>query len=355
MRLQGQHAGDNSAQYQVHGTLVVNQGLTAESAREIARAEAARAILEFEAEGRDTAARRISLLEDRVLELLGSRNQLTAFRDPAFQLALRKAQIGAASSERESDYDMLATLISDHAERGRERPVRAGLSKAIEVVDQLDAEALRGLTILAAISSYSPLMAECDEGLAVMNDLFADLIGDQPLPMGTDWIEHLDLLDVVRSHSITSFRKFRDFYPERMPGYVCVGLEGGTEELSAAVADLQRLGLGDPTVPHALKPGWVRVSLAKSADLERRLLQPLPADRIESIIEILRTRMKVDEVDVSLVDNFLARVDSNRYLRQIHEWWDQLTPYVTLTPVGRVLARANAQRLDARGVLPPVS
>jgi len=286
---------------------------------------------------------------------MGEREQFEAFRDPAFQVALRTAQISAASTERASDYDLLAGLISDHAARGNERKVRAGLSRAIEIVGDLDAAALRGLTLFAAVEQYTPLSGDCLEGLGVINGLYGDLMVESAPPTGAEWIEHLDVLDAVRISSIGNFRKFREYYPGKTPGYVCKGVMEGSEELSDVASELLGVGLSIQLVPHALKPGWLRAPLARSADLEQRLTgRRLTAQHLASATATLRNRTGIDDIDPELIDGFMGYVDEFPHITTVRDWWDQLQPSFSLTPVGRVLARANALRLDSRGVLPPI-
>lgn len=353
-RSQEQQAGNNAVQYQVNGTLVVHQGLSEDAAREIARETARRAVEAFHEEALATANERIGELENRVLALMGEREQFEAFRDPAFQVALRKAQVSAASTERASDYDMLAGLISDHAARGTERTIRAGLSRAIEIVGDLDAAALRGLTLFAAVEQYTPLSGDCLQGLGVMNGLYGDLIVESPPPTGAEWIEHLDILGAVRISSVGNFKKFRDYYPGKTAGYVCKGIMEGSEELSDLASELQEVELTIDLVPHALKPGWLRAPLARSADLEQRLTRRTTEERAASARATLRNRTGIDEVDPGLLDGFMGLVDGLTHIATVRDWWDQLQPSFRLTPVGRVLARANASRLDSRGVLPPI-
>ena len=102
---QQQKAGDYSNQIMVSGDL--NIGITEEQARNICRAECAIALQNWAFQAGAFAEARIQKLEDKVLpKMLSYDNKLSIFGDPGFQILLRRAQIAAASSEREKDYEI---------------------------------------------------------------------------------------------------------------------------------------------------------------------------------------------------------------------------------------------------------
>ena len=108
-----QKAGDNSSQYQVAGDLVI--GLTEDRAREIALSTARSVMSEYTDEAKETGFQRVEQFDEKLVFALSSEAQLAIFRDPAFQLLLKKAQLSAASSERINDHDVLVKLLSDRA------------------------------------------------------------------------------------------------------------------------------------------------------------------------------------------------------------------------------------------------
>lgn len=55
------------------------------------------------------------------------------FKDPGFQMQLRRAQISAAVSDQESDWDMLSQLMIKHIEVKEDRNKKLGVTKAIEI------------------------------------------------------------------------------------------------------------------------------------------------------------------------------------------------------------------------------
>ena len=199
MNRQSQSAGDNSTQVLASGDVII--GVSEERAREIAERAAREVVDKFADEGVRLIQDRITKLDDRVIGSLIRAGRLEVFADPGFQRSFKRAQEGAAVSDVEADYDLLAGLLMDRAERGDNRSVRAGIERSIEIVDQIDDEALRGLTVFQAVQQYRSVSPSLEQGLDVLDALLADLI-DGPLPSGADWLDHLDILDAVRINQI---------------------------------------------------------------------------------------------------------------------------------------------------------
>lgn len=352
MGRQSQRAGENSQQIQVQGDL--HQGLSLEEAIRVAELAARKVVADEFARGDELGFRRIEEMNRRIISRLDALERLDAFADPAFQVSFRKAQIGAAATERESDYDLLAGLLEDRALRGEDRHVRAGLNIALQVVDQLDSAALNGLTVMSAAVTYSPAAGLTDPGLTTLDRLFAQFPMDD-LPAGNDWIDHLDVLGAVRPIVFGGTQPYAQLLSSAVPGYLATGLEEGSPELEAALAELDERGLRLEVVPHELKPGWRRVPFCSAEALGKTLdsLQVIP-ERKTATIEIAKARFGLGSADASLMAAFTAALDRHASLRKLNEWWAGISVAVTVTPVGRLLARANAQRLDDSGLLPPL-
>lgn len=351
---QHQRAGNDSNQLQILGDVVFNQGVTEETASKIALAVAREVVEGYFAEGRDVAHARIDELEKKLIPLLSVEGHLDAFRDPAFQVVLREAQVGAASTDRDEDYEMLAGLLNDHAQRGDVRTVRAGLRRAIEVVDQLDADALRALTVHSALTQYSPSSASIRAGFAVMEDLYLELVGNLPLPDGDEWVDHLDVLDAVRINTATSFIPYRDYLSKLLPGYITTGLQDGSDELNIAMTRLRSENVLIEPVAHELKPGYVRFPAASINTFRGDVEKVLGLASSARVIEIIGSDFKLNEPDPTAADALMVMLEECPHFFAAVNWWDRARPYFHVTAIGRVLARANAARLYS-GELPPIN
>ena len=167
---------------------------------------------------------------------------LNAFADPSFQLLLTEAHKSAAASNRELDYELLSELLIHRIEKGEKRKVKAGISKAVEIVDEIDDEALNGLTLAYVVQQLSPLSGNIREGLNVLNDLYKTIIV-QPLPTGMEWMEHLDILDAVRVSSFGSFKKLAEYLEQVFSG-AFKGFLKESDELKAAEKQGLPVGAG---------------------------------------------------------------------------------------------------------------
>ena len=165
---QSQSAGDNASQVQA-GTYnnfnISVSGIDEATARRICQQEYAIAVQNWTEEARKMVEQRVCLFEDKVMpKMIKYDESLRIFADPAFQLSLRQAQISAATSERESDYDTLSELLLHRAEYNMERDKRLGVSKAIEIVNDVSTDAMIALSVVYAMGKYSPVTNDLEKG-----------------------------------------------------------------------------------------------------------------------------------------------------------------------------------------------
>lgn len=357
---QGQNAGDNSQQLQAAGDIHVTNliGVTEERARAIADESARAAVSEFSQEARSTAAARIARLEDLVIPRLVADGHLDALADPAVQITLGHAQMGAASSERESDYEMLASLIEDRVTRGvDDRVRRTAIDRAVEVIGQVDGSALTGLSAFVAVGQFTPIHGTVDMGMDLLNSLFDQILAGQDLPPGIEWVEHLDVLGVVRMVSAVAapLTRLSQDWTRGMPGFVSPGLPAGSERAAHAESELRKVGVGVSILDHELRPGHVRLPITRSTSLDSALLaKGASAADIAEVSRIAKDLWLVDQREESLVDAFMEVVRARPSLRALEAWRDAIPAHFEVTPVGRLLARVNCDRLDTRGLLPPI-
>ncbi|MCZ0709688.1 hypothetical protein OYT00_06745 [Microbacterium paraoxydans] len=348
---QSQKAGQGSQQIQVAGDLIM--GIDEGRAKEIAVVTARQVIAEFTDEALATVRTRIDELDERVIRTLTETDQLGAFADPGFQRAIKKAQNSAAASDRAMDYDMLAALLSDRAAKPKDRRVLSAIERSIEIIDQVDDDALRALTILMSVPKWSPTSGFINEGLDLIEKVFAQLV-DGPLPTGGEWAEHLDIVDAVRVSSTSEFKKFDDLLAERLNGYAAAGVLKG-EAPDFVGGNFPEVSWAGVLTDHELRPGYVRLATPSAAALRKSLEKQGLAE--ELITEMMTTAESLFGVGVGRgteesIAAFKEALRARPVLARIGEWWDQIPGYVRATAVGRTLAIANAFRLDVSNELP---
>lgn len=349
---QKQSAGENSHQLQV-GTVIVNQGITEERARAVFTEMIPQALQEYSQDAYKTANDRIEQLENAVMpRILGIDNALTSFSDPAFQLLLRKAQHSAASTERIDDYSLLSELIVCQIQKGSDRKNRTGISKAIEIVGDIDGDALCALTVAHAVNIYLPLSGDLRDGLLVLNNLF-DKLCYTDLPSGMDWLDHLDVLGTIRISQISSLKKFRDYYTENLNGYACVGVQLDSENYRKALEILNSVNLNNSILqPNELLEGYVRlpvrnkVAITQLSMNSNGIIRLIQKDEIAALEAIWNMYVQDNSLIEKIKDEFVSVWDSYDALKKVRIWWEAIPCAFTITKVGTVLAHTNAKRCD---------
>lgn len=362
---QSQKGGDGSANIQTQ-QMVVNIGIDEKRAREIYQEMNMQLRHDYSREAFDIAKSRVAEFESKLMPKMSQVNgAMEAFADPGFQLLLVEAQKKAASTERSSDYDLLSELLIHRFQKDKNRIVRAGISLAVEIVDKISDEALLGLTVAHAVKTFVPTSGDVCRGLDVLNDLFGKIIYGE-LPAGDTWLDHLDILDAVRLNPLGGLKKIEQYYPERLSGYVDVGIVKNSGDYDKAIEVLGECNVpSDIMAEHPLNSSFVRLRVPnvssiddifllheKNVDGELVFVQEELSERqrlaVKSIYELYSKDGSVRQANViSLMNEW----DKRQNLKALREWWDRIPSAFSITSVGKVLAHSNAQRCD-KGVPP---
>lgn len=354
---QSQNAGDNSTQMQA-GTINNNYyttitGIDEERARMICQEEYAIARQNWTSEAIAIADNRVHQLENKLMpKMIAYDNTLKFFADPDFQFTLRQAQISAASSERESDYEILSELLLHRVEQGENRERRLGIHKAIEVVNQITDEALIGLAMVYVVSKFVPTSDDVNTGLSVLNELYGKLLSMQQLPSGNNWMEHLDLLSAIRigTEGFSKFKKLDEYIPSQLSKLLVSGIEANSASLEKIKTEFEQCGI--PTkclIPHPLKPNFMKLNV--SANIENIVLTtalpngnilntPLNKEQQRVMRDAIAILRRDESNDPSMRKKLMEEWDKYPNLKLVRKWWDNLSCYFTITPVGTALANA---------------
>ena len=291
-------------------------------------------------------------------------NGLKAFADPSFQLLLVEAQKSAAATERKADYDLLSELLVHRIEKGSDRHVRTGVHRAVEIVEDISDEALLALTVVHSVNYFSTTLPDVNQALDALNNLFGKIMYSE-LPIGNDWIEHLDILDAVRINQIGKFKSIEDIYTTKLNGIAVLGIKKNSEEYNRAKDILQKNGLSciNILVDNTLNSDFVRINIFKIEEIENLQIRHTEG-RIDIIIpfsdaqkQAIRSVIELYSKDFNLISE-MKRAFMNEWMKRpnlnkLKCWWDKLPYAFSITSVGRVLAHANAQRCDK--TLPPLN
>ena len=356
---QVQNARDGSQQVQMINPTIV-MGIDEKRVREVCSEMAVETIKQCTHEASAVAIERIEKFTiDLIPRVEKIENDFKSFSEPSFQFELRNAQKVAACTDRECDYELLSELLVHRIEKGEERKTKASISKAIEIVDQIDGEALCALTLIYVIKNFAAVTGNISHGLNVMNDLLSSICY-QSLPRGLDWAYHLDILNAARVSSAGTFKKFSEFYPEWFSGYTCVGIQKESDAYQNAVEVLKTVNLPvNLLIDHELNEGYVRLDVRNKNEIknitfyvliqpntiERHQLTNFEVDALNKVWDLYSNESKVKEVVKKL---FMQKWDTYDTLKSVRVWWESLPHSITITPIGKVLAHANARRRNEK-------
>ena len=358
---QVQEAGDNSQQLQANN-MIFNVGIDEKRAREICQEVILQLKNKYTEEALKLAESRVSEFENKLLpKMKAIVGALEAFADPSFQLLLVEAQKTAASTERPADYDLLSELLVHRFQNGTDRNTRAGITRAVKIVDEISDEALLGLTVFHAVTCIEPVTGVIQEGLDILNDLFGKLIY-ATLPNGNKWLDHLDILSTIRVTNFVRLPKMEDHYSKQFAGYMDVGIKKYSQEFYRAIELLNSNNLPNILIEHELNTDYVRLCVLNKNDIDPTKLTHLSSNNtVISLTDIqknvIRSIYDLYKQDAAIrqenVNKFMEEWNKRTNLKILREWWDNINVSIELTSVGKVLAHANAQRCDKR--LPPLN
>ena len=347
-----QKAGDNSQQIQATNVTVVS-GIDEKRVREIFfelfEAQKEKWVNEAQA----TMERRNQNFVNILIPKMGTKEpDYQSFAEPSFLRLVNQAQIVAASTDRVSDYELLSELLVHRVQNKEDRKVKASIAKAVEIVDQVDDDALCALTIVNYMNNFRFVEGNISACLDKTNDALNSL-NCTMLPSTTDWMAHLDVLNAIRVSDFGRFHKFDLFLSNNYDGFTSVGIEKGSPQHQEALRLLHSANLPPfILVEHELLPGYKRLAIGCMDDVAagkmmvfRGLpIKPFSANDARVLKQIwslyCKDSIKQETVKTAFVEKCKSFDSLNHYI----DWYNQLPHSFTITPVGRVLAHSNAER-----------
>ncbi len=300
----------------------------------------------------ELAQKRMNDFENRFIPKLAEiESALEIFNDPAFKLVYRKAQIQAATTTRESDYNILSELLIHRYKKQNNKASCIGINGAVDIVEQISDESLVALTVITTILiGICPITSNITEGLNEMNKLFESLLICD-LPNNNDWLDQLDILKAIRLNSFGRLKKLKEFYLQNLDGYFCVGIDKNSENYQRAINLLKPYGLENILIDHELIDNHVRLPLTKTSEIDKLnkiqsngAILPLSQEEKECLYKVSDFYDKAADKKNIVLNKFYEKLDTFPALKVIHDWWDKIPNGFSITSIGRVLGHANAQK-----------
>lgn len=361
MNNQIQKAGDNSQQIQA-GTVIIQQyGITEERVREICVEISKRAIKECTDEATAIANKKIEDFENVLIPKIQQiEGDFKSFSDPGFQVLLKKAQLTAMCSERQDDYKLLSELLVHRIKNKTNIKKKASITRAVEIIDQIDDDALCAMTIFHAINSYIPVTGDINEGLKLLDNLYNKL-GVKNLPNDNLWIDNLAILGAVRVMPLFLEEKVEDYVARILEGYVCVGIKKDEPDYFKAKDMLSKVEIDENMlVDNELLEGFVRLLINNKEQISN--LQRVEEININGIVKHEKFDIKKEQIeclnniwnmyskDITLKNkvknNLNNKLNSFENIKKAYEWRNSIKDNIILTSVGRVIAHTYAKSID---------
>ncbi len=353
-----QKAGDGAQQVQA-GTINVYNGITEARAREIFSEMNAIARQSYTQDAYELAWKRVSMFEDLLMQKVEKVNGLLeAFGDPSFQFLLTEAQKRAAASERGADVELLTELLVHRVANKRNIKKRASIQKAVEIIDQIDDDSLCALTLLHAATFFIPILGQISDGIDALSNIYKKLDLSQ-LPKDKLWLDNLSILGCITVAPFFISSKYEDVQYEALNGYTCVGIKKQSEEYKLAVQMLVENGINpNILIDHELNEGYVRLALSQKQQIcnfqsfkydtttNTFVKAKITDEKIKCLTDIFEMYSQDNELKETVKINFVNLLSSKSEIKKIMNWWDDLGIAFELTSIGKVIASANAKRVD---------
>lgn len=357
-----QKAGDNSQQVQAKTVNIYNSyGITEERVKEICAESAVDTIKQCTTEATDTMLQRIEMFSAELIPRIEKvEKDFNSFSDPAFQVLLRKAQLVAACTEREEDYKILSELLLHRAKNKSNIKKKASITKAVEIIDQIDDDSLCGMTMFHAIKSFIPLSGNITEGVLALLQLYKKL-NIENLPKDDLWIDNLSILGALSIVPISNSETFEELLSKRLDGYVCAGIKKDSPEYSKAIEKLTEHNVDiNILVDNELLDGFVRLKIVQKSRIDdwftirediingkiETITEKITDEQINVINNIFSMYSKDNSLNTTAKNNFIELLHSYGALKSVSEWYNSIKRAIYLTSVGRVIAHTNAKSID---------
>ncbi len=345
---QVQKTGDNSTLIQVTGDL--NFGITEERAREICHEMLAKEMANLVSDANNKAKERALALENKLIDKIEECNDLLKwFNKPEFLYLIRSAQKSAIQTDRDHDYDLLVNLLLNKTKRENDRKFGTGVKQAIEIVNDIDDDSLKAMTVIFVHMTYWAAKYNVFEILSIMDDLYQK-IGIDNLPNDKSWMDQLDVLKCIRISEVTSLVKLEDYYMKMYPCSFANGIKIDSSQYLEACNILKNNGIPNSILAeHELNPGYVKLIISKEDDIDNlRIFQnsvetSLSEEQKIGLFKVLSLYVINDKMQETIKENLIKEIEKKQSLNIVREWINNLGHFGNLTCVGKVIAYTEAK------------
>lgn len=142
---------------------------------------------------------------------------------------------------------------------------------------------------------------------------------------------------------------------------MCVGLKKDSEEYQKALNLLNEHRINNNVfVDHELNEGYVRLTIPQKSSIDklqyttvsivngvkRYVAHDVTEEQKKCLMDIFNMYSTDATLQNQVKNKFIDTLMSYNSIKDISTWWNDFNTSFTLTSIGRVIAHANAQRID---------
>lgn len=348
---QSQKAGNGSTQLMAK-EVQLNIGITEERVREICKEMFQIDIDKYLLEADKKAVERMSSVTEKIIYKIGKlEGAFEQFKEPAFRQLIRKAQATASRTDSKDDYEILAELIEQHIEHKDDRIITSTVSEAIKIIDQIDVYSLQVLTCVYTFLDLKFIIPSTKQLLYDMNSYIEQVLPEK-FPNTQEWINHLEMLKLVRYDSISRFKPLQDMFNVKYADNIVTGIKKDSENYEV----VRKMFPNDAVfsafmVDNDLLDGYIKLRITENSIKNGQAYQIIDKDVINTLNNLLndvKTIQGYYDKDAQLLqqvqNNFMVKFNSYPKLKAFNDWISSLDYHFDLTLLGQLIANMNLKR-----------
>lgn len=348
---QSQKAGDGSTQLMAK-EVQLNIGITEERVREICKEMFQIDIDKYLLEADKKAVERMSSVTEKIIYKIGKlEGAFEQFKEPAFRQLIRKAQATASRTDSKDDYEILAELIEQHIEHKDDRIITSTVSEAIKIIDQIDVYSLQVLTCVYTILHIKFLNPSTKKLLYDMNSYIEQILPEK-FPNTQEWLNHLEMLKLVRYNNISQFKSLKDIFNATYTDNIVTGIKKDSENYEV----VRKMFPNDAVfsafmVDNDLLDGYVKLIINEDNVKNGQVYQLINIAFINLVGNVLDNKNIIYgyyDKDAQLLqqvqNNFMVKFNSYPKLKALNDWISSLDYSFDLTLLGQLIANMNLKR-----------
>ena len=170
-------------------------------------------------------------------------------------------------------------------------------------------------------------------------------------------MEQLDILNAIRITDFSNFKKMEEYYLEQLDCYFSVGIEKDSENYFKAIEILEQNNIASLLIKHELNEGFYRLAIVNKNQLEnieinvfdnrenKIIKRKINDKEKESLKQVLQLYNNSEELKNKIKDNLVNEISKRENLTKVKNWIESIPKSFNITPIGKALANANAQRI----------